>query len=80
MATAKKSNRNLVSMTFRRPWGRYAKGDRAGFEPERAKELEDRKIAVRSAKAKEADKEGGTQATGGQKTAETKGTEGADKT
>lgn len=69
----------LISMTFNKPWHRYAKGDRAGFESERAKQLEERKIAVPTAKAKEAAKSTGGQAAGGQK-AEAKGTEGADKT
>ncbi|MBB3142821.1 hypothetical protein [Halomonas organivorans] len=69
----------LISMTFRKPWHRYAKGDRAGFEPERAKQLEERKIAVPTAKAKEDAKASSGQAGGGQKPA-AKGTEGADKT
>ncbi|MBW5802041.1 hypothetical protein [Halomonas elongata] len=68
----------LVSMTFLKPWNRYAKGDRAGFEPERAKQLEDRKIAIPTTKAKEASKPANGQ-TAGQK-GEAKGTEGADKT
>ncbi|CAM3307263.1 hypothetical protein [Halomonas lysinitropha] len=74
MATAKKTKRELVSMTFRKPWGRYTKGDRAGFEPDRAKQLEERKLAVRSAQAKDVEQSAET------KQASTKGTEGADKT
>ncbi len=73
MATTKKTERKLVSMTFRKPWGRYTKGDRAGFEPERAKQLEDRKIAVPSAQAREAEKPAATPS------GTAKGTEGADK-
>lgn len=74
MATAKPNDRKLVSMTFRKPWGRYTRGDRAGFEPERAKQLEERKIAVRSAQAKDAETSADT------KQGSAKGTEGADKT
>ncbi|MCL7938825.1 hypothetical protein M8009_00720 [Halomonas sp. ATCH28] len=74
MATTKKTDRQLVSMTFRKPWGRYTKGDRAGFEPERAKQLEERKLAVRSAQAKDAEMAADT------KSSSAKGTEGADKT
>lgn len=80
MATAKKTERKLVSMTFRKPWGRYSRGDRAGFEPERAKQLEERKIAVPTEKVKEDAKPAAGQASGGQKPADAKGTEGADKT
>lgn len=74
MATTKNTSRKLVSMTFRKPWGRYAKGDRAGFEPGRAKQLEERKIAVPSTQAKEAEKQADA------KQGSDKGTEGADKT
>lgn len=77
MATPQKDARKLISMTFQRPWSRYSKGDRAGFEPDRAKQLEERKIAVPTAKVKEESKSSGGQASG-QKTA-AKGTEGADK-
>ncbi|MCK2042560.1 hypothetical protein KZO83_07645 [Chromohalobacter sp. TMW 2.2308] len=52
MATTQKDSRKLTSMTFKRPWHRYTKGDRAGFEPERAKQLEERKIAVPTASLK----------------------------
>nr|WP_300312762.1 hypothetical protein [Halomonas sp.] len=67
---------NLISMTFRRPWGRYAQGDRAGFEPARAKQLEDRKIAVPTATVKQ---ETSAPKKAGGATKPT-GTEGADKT
>lgn len=75
MATAKKTDRKLVSMTFRKPWGRYSRGDRAGFEPERAKQLEERKLAVPTEQVKEDAKPAA-----GQKASDAKGTEGADKT
>lgn len=75
MAAAKNTDRKTVSMTFRKPWGRYSKGDRAGFPEERAKQLEERKIAVRSAdvKASDPDEEQPSKKT------PAKGTEGADK-
>ncbi|WP_083264624.1 hypothetical protein [Pseudohongiella acticola] len=39
-------------MTFRKSWGRHAAGDRAGFNADLAKQLEERKIAVPSASLK----------------------------
>ncbi|SES12481.1 hypothetical protein SAMN04487958_107197 [Vreelandella subterranea] len=75
MAAVKKTERQTVSMTFRKPWGRYSKGDRAGFPEERAKQLEDRKIAVRSADVKAEENE---EKPAGKQTP-AKGTEGADK-
>ena len=41
----------LVSVTFKKSWGRYAIGDRAGFDPEKAKWLVETKRAVESGKA-----------------------------
>ncbi|WP_322528982.1 hypothetical protein R5R73_04905 [Salinicola sp. LHM] len=35
-----------TSVTFIKPWNRYTKGDRAGFDADRAKSLVERKIAV----------------------------------
>lgn len=40
MAAAKKAPENkLVSVKFIKPWGRYCKGDLAGFEPSQAEKL-----------------------------------------
>lgn len=47
----------LVSVTFKKSWGRYAIGDRAGFEPEKAQWLVETKRAVESGKASTADAE-----------------------
>lgn len=49
----KKAPAKTVSMTFRRPWGRYAPGDRAGFDAAKAKKLEERKIAVPTSSVKD---------------------------
>ena len=46
----KRTDKKLVTVEFKRPCGRYSPGDRAGFEPEKAKELIDRKIAVEPGK------------------------------
>lgn len=73
MATAKKPAEKLQTMVFLKPWGRYSRNDRAGFPADKAKQLEERKIAVPADKAKAAD----AQAAGADKAA--KGTEGADK-
>ncbi|WP_299312370.1 hypothetical protein [uncultured Halomonas sp.] len=68
---AKKPEQKLVSMTFIKPYSRYTRGDRAGFPPDRAKELEARKVAIPSAQAK--------QEAAKKPADEPKGTEGADK-
>lgn len=52
MATAKQPADKLVTMVFLKPYGRYARHDRAGFPEDKAKQLEDRKIALPSDKAK----------------------------
>lgn len=61
----------LVSMTFLKPYSRYTRGDRAGFPPDRAKQLEERKVAIPTSQAKQE---------AAKKPADDKGTEGADKT
>lgn len=74
MATAKKPEEKLVTMVFLKPYGRYSRNDRAGFPPEKAKQLEERKIALPPDKAKTAEADKATAAAKNQK-----GTEGADK-
>lgn len=69
---AKKPEQKLVSMTFTKPYGRYSRGDRAGFPEDRAKQLEKRNVAIPSAQAKQ---EAAKKPAG-----DAKGTEGADKT
>lgn len=74
MATAKQPAEKLTTMVFLKPFSRYSRGDRAGFPADKAKQLEERKIAIPSDKAKEA---AAAKAAGAEKPA--KGTEGADK-
>lgn len=74
MATAKKQEDKLVTVVFLKPYGRYSRNDRAGFPADKAKQLEDRKIALPSDKAKAAEAEKDATANNSPK-----GTEGADK-
>ncbi len=74
MATAKQPAEKLITMVFIKPYGRYSRNDRAGFPADKAKQLEERKIAIPADKAKEA---AAAKAAGAEKPA--KGTEGADK-
>lgn len=74
MATAKQPADKLVTMVFLKPYGRYARHDRAGFPQDKAKQLEDRKIALPSDKATTA---AAAKAAAADKPP--KGTEGADK-
>ncbi|RUR43363.1 hypothetical protein [Vreelandella populi] len=74
MAAVKQPTEKLVTMVFLKPHGRYARHDRAGFPADKAKQLEERKIALPSDKAKAI---AATKAAGEDKPP--KGTEGADK-
>ncbi|SJN11557.1 hypothetical protein CZ787_06190 [Halomonas citrativorans] len=74
MATAKSTAEKLITMVFLKPYGRYSRHDRAGFPADKAKQLEDRKIALPSDKAKAV---AAAKAAGTEKPP--KGTEGADK-
>ncbi len=74
MAATKQPTEKLITMVFLKPYSRYSRDDRAGFPADKAKQLEERKIAIPSDKAKEA---AATKAAGADKAA--KGTEGADK-
>jgi hypothetical protein len=54
MAKAEKEQKNdLVSVEFIKPWGRYSKGDIAGFDADQAARLKEAKVAVKPGDSKE---------------------------
>ncbi|WP_252109058.1 MULTISPECIES: hypothetical protein [unclassified Halomonas] len=76
MAIVSKSAPQLTTVLFLKPYGRYAKGDRAGFPADKVAQMKERKIAVPVQEAAAAAK---AEANKTPAAKPVKGTEGADK-